>query len=54
MDYEDAIEATVTRAEAIKELYAHGTPACEIALFYEEVGYKDEYKGSEVLNWLGY
>ena len=51
MSYDDAIEATVTKGEAIAEIKAHGLDPAD---FFEEVGKKDEYLGIDVLSWLGY
>ena len=51
MTYEQAIEVKVTAKEARKEIAKHGFTFEEFA---GEVGYKSEYLGSEVLNWLGY
>lgn len=51
MNYDEAIHATVTRAEAIAEIKEHGLPVEE---FLNEVGDRCEYLGSDVLGWLGY
>jgi hypothetical protein len=51
MSYDDAIEATVTKGEAIAEIKAHGLDPAD---FFEEIGKKDEYLGIDVLSWLGY
>lgn len=51
MNYDQAIVAQVTRQEAIREVQQHNISVDE---FLEEVGDKETYKGSEVLNWLGY
>ena len=51
MQLEDALECTVTRKEAIAEIMKHGVP---IEDFFDEVGYREEYQGSDVLHWLGY
>lgn len=51
MDYEEAIEATVTRAQAQREIECHGL---RFADFVSEVGDRAQYRGSEVLEWLGY
>ena len=51
MDYWDAMEATVTRTEAMREIDKHNA---DWPTFLEEVGDKEEYQGSEVLDWLGY
>lgn len=51
MNYEEAIEATVTFTEAWDEIIKHGQSMTD---FVNETGAKEEYKGAEVLNWLGY
>ena len=51
MTFDEAVEATVTRAEAIREVRAHQISLDE---FFAEVGDKPSYSGSEVLEWLGY
>ena len=51
MDFDEAMEAIVSRVEATLELQAHGRTFEEFA---SEVGEREEYKGSEVLEWLGY
>lgn len=53
MNYDDACEASVTRAEAAAEIARHD---CDGTFqdFLADVGDKDEYLGSEVLGWLGY
>jgi len=51
MSYDDAIEATVTRREAMREIKAHGLDPQD---FFDEVGRKEEYIGLDVLSWLGY
>lgn len=58
MTYDEAVEATVSREEALREIERHAeTPMeafekwCE---FLSEVGDRPEYQGSEVLGWLGY
>jgi len=53
MDLLEAMEATVTRAEAKREIGKHDVEGGFNA-FLIEVGDKTEYEGSEVLNWLGY
>jgi hypothetical protein len=50
-NYEDAAEATVTRAQAKREILKHD---CSWEEFIAEVGDKAFYRGSEVLDWLGY
>ena len=51
MNYDEAIHATVTRAEAIAEIKQHGVSVQE---FFNEVGDRSEYLGADVLDWLGY
>lgn len=51
MNYEDACEATVSRAEALSEVARHG---CDAAEFLAEVGDRSAYRGATVLAWLGY
>lgn len=51
MTYEEAIEAKVTKAEAIRELEKHGL---SFADFSKDHGNKATYKGSDVLAWMGY
>lgn len=51
MNYEEACECVVTKAEAKLEVEAHH---CEWSEFLEDVGEKDKYIGQEVLDWLGY
>jgi hypothetical protein len=65
MYYADAMEATVTRAQARAEIKRHFGSEVEAAAngmafeayfaeFLAEVGDRDEYEGSDVLGWLGY
>jgi len=51
---DDAREATVSRAQALAELKRHYMGPEEVAEFLKEVGDKEFYTGSEVLDWLGY
>ena len=51
MDYEEAAESTVSRKEAMREVARH---SCEWADFVAECGDRTSYKGSVVLDWLGY
>lgn len=51
MSSEDWWDETVTRKEACHEIAQHGADFDE---FITEVGDKQEYKGGEVLAWLGY
>lgn len=52
MNYEDAVEATVTREEARREIDKHDCDGWDA--FIADVGDKPEYDGAEVLGWLGY
>ena len=49
--YDECIGQEVTRAEAIREIEAHGASVAE---FDEEVGNFDVYLATTVLDWLGY
>jgi hypothetical protein len=49
----EAREATVSRADARREIEKHEADG-GFAAFLEEVGDRPEYKGKEVLDWLGY
>jgi len=51
MDYEEAVDAIISRTEAKHEIEKHGLSWIE---FLAEVGDKQEYEGSEILDWLGY
>ena len=51
MNYEQAIECTVTKEQARKEIKLHGLRFRDFA---SDLGNKPKYSGSEVLNWLGY
>jgi hypothetical protein len=51
MDYEEACEATVSKAEALAEIKRH---SCDATEFLAECGDRAEYKGADVLAWLGY
>lgn len=51
MNYDEAHDATVSRACARREILKHGADWQE---FLTEVGDKPEYVGAEVLDWLGY
>ena len=51
MRLEEAMEAVVSKAEAIAEIRRHNQDPAE---FFQEVGERDEYVGSDVLEWLGY
>lgn len=52
MNYEDAIEAIVTREEARQEIGQHDGDG--FAEFLQDVGDRDTYTGRQVLDWLGY
>jgi hypothetical protein len=51
MDFETALVETVSKAEAKREVELHNLSFSD---FIAEIGDKSEYKGSEVLYWLGY
>jgi len=51
MTYEEAMEAIVSKAAAMAEIRRHDHDPVE---FFSEVGERDEYQGSEILEWLGY
>ena len=51
MNYEEAMETTVTKEEAKKEISLHGLSFEDFVL---DCGDRKSYKGSTVLNWLGY
>lgn len=51
MKFYDAMLATIPREHAIIEIEKHNADVNE---FFKEVGYKDNYKGGEILTWLGY
>ena len=53
MSYEEAIETTVSREEARREIERHDIDGT-FADFLSEVGDRAEYSGEEVLAWLGY
>ena len=53
MVYEEAVEATVTREEARREIARHDIDGT-FNDFLAEVGDRAEYRGQEVLDWLGY
>lgn len=52
MNFDDALEAVVCRAEAQAEIARHDCEGWEA--FLRDVGDRDEYLGAEVLAWLGY
>jgi hypothetical protein len=51
MTYDEAIEATVTKRDALAEVKAHGIDPEE---FLVDMGNHDTYAGADVLAWLGY
>lgn len=53
MTFEEAMdpETIVTKKQALREVLKHGASR---EAFLKEVGDKPEYKGYEVLLWLGY
>lgn len=48
---DEVCDETVSRHHATLEVIKHGHDPRE---FIEEMGDKPEYKGSDVLDWLGY
>lgn len=53
MNFDEAMDAVVSRDEARKEIELHQVEGGWTA-FVEEIGDKPEYSGAEVLAWLGY
>ena len=51
MTYDEAIETSVTKREALAEIEAHGIDPKD---FLEDMGNHDTYAGADVLAWLGY
>lgn len=51
MTFEEAIESTVSKAEALAEIRNH---SCSIEEFLLELGDHQTYRGKDVLAWLGY
>lgn len=51
MDFETAMETTVSMNQARKEIEAHGH---RFEDFAAEFGWSQEYQGADVLGWLGY
>ena len=51
MDYYEACEVIVTRHEVQQEINKHDATFGEFVLEY---GYKEEYIGKDVLDFLGY
>jgi len=52
MTYDEAIEVTVSRAQAKREISLHDCDGWDA--FVADVGDKPYYTGAEVLDWLGY
>lgn len=50
-NFDDACSVVVSRAEAEAEIHKH---AADFETFLAEVGDKPQYRGDEVLGWLGY
>lgn len=50
-DLEGAMEATVTAAQAKREIEKHGLDPRD---FFREIGRRETYSGADVLGWLGY
>lgn len=51
MNYEQAIEETVTRKQAMREIARHSLSWED---FVREEGDEETYPGKVVLDWLGY
>lgn len=51
MNEEEYRDITVSRRDALYQLDQHGADYDE---FYDDLGFHESYKGSEILNWLGY
>lgn len=51
MNESEAREITVTASEARAEIQLHGLAWSD---FVHDTGARDEYEGSEILDWLGY
>ncbi len=57
MTYNEAIDAIVSRSEALAEISRHPTGAgtdADIAAFLADMGDEPDYSGMDVLGWLGY
>lgn len=52
MSYEEATEATVSPAEARAEIAKHDCEGWDA--FIRDCGDRTEYRGADVLGWLGY
>ena len=51
MNYYDALEETISKLDAVREIHLHHL---DIEEFFHDCGELDEYQGSIILNWLGY
>lgn len=51
--YESAEGITITHKRALEELKDHGL-LCELEMFYDDLGKREQYEAQEVLQWLGY
>lgn len=51
MTLEEAMDSQISRREVESEIKNHGLSPLD---FFADVGVRDYYDGSEVLNWLGY
>lgn len=52
MNYDDAMKATISRVEAMREVNKHDCEGWE--QFLADCGDHASYAGSTILNWLGY
>lgn len=52
--FDSAEDITISKQRALQELAKHGIEACDIEVFFSELGEKKEYKAQDVLRWLGY
>lgn len=52
--FESAEGERVSRKGAINLLRKHGIPEVDHALFFSEMGEKEDYDAQDVLRWLGY
>lgn len=51
MNYDEAIEATISAKQARIEIERHGLSYAD---FVADCGKRDSYKGKTILDWLGY
>lgn len=51
--YEDAATAEISKEDARREIEKHDSDG-GFQQFLKDVGDKPKYKGSEILDWLGY